>query len=231
MAKSKTSFRKGNKYEFKKGRKAWNKGLSTGLGENNSFYGKHHSQEVKEKLRYQKLKNPVLSQFKKGHKSWKGKKHSEETKRKQSEALKKYIKTAEHRKNISKSRLGKHYPKLAEARRHQVVPRKDTKIEIKIQNQLEELGIIYETHKPILGQPDVYIPEKNLCIFADGCYSHACHECKIQEGRNNPQAIRARKDWHRDFHVKHTLELEGYKVVRLWEHDIKKLDFNIEKYI
>lgn len=70
-------------------------------GENNPFYGKHHSEETIEKL-----KNRVIS---------------DETRRKLSEAAKgrqspnkgKHL-TEETKKKLSESRLGKHFPKLSE---------------------------------------------------------------------------------------------------------------------
>jgi DNA mismatch endonuclease, patch repair protein len=114
-----------------------------------------------------------------------------------------------------------------ETRLNQIIPMKDTKIEIKLQKQLDDVNIIYEKHKSILGQPDIYIPSLNLCIFADGCYWHGCHHCNIggigYKGVHN--------SFYRDFRIKHELELEGYKVMRLWEHDINKPDFNIMNYL
>ena len=39
------------------------------------------------------------------------------------------------------------------------------------------------------------------------------------------------KRWYTDFRIKHQLELEGYKVIRIWEHDIIKKDFDIMKFL
>lgn len=86
----------------------------------------------------------------------------------------------------------------------QVIPIKDTSIEVALQNALKEKGIEFEKHKPIFGQPDIFI-EPNICIFADGDYWHNLEKSK-----------------KRDAEVNITLQLMGYKVIRLWEHDIKK---------
>lgn len=86
----------------------------------------------------------------------------------------------------------------------QIFPVKDTSIEIKLQKALKNKGIEFETHKPIFGQPDIFI-KPNICIFADGDYWH-----KI------PKSI------PRDKIVNVTLQLMGYKVLRFWEHDIKQ---------
>ena len=98
---------------------------------------------------------------------------------------------------------------------------KDSK-QIAIQNQLEEKDIYFITHKAIIGQPDIYIPGLNLCIFADGCYWHGCqihHPTRYQDR------------FYSDFRIKHTLELEGYKVIRIWEHYINKANFDISTYL
>lgn len=80
--------------------------------------------------------------------------------------------------------------KIKEGKLRQVIPKKDTKIEKIIQNQLKDKGYIIETHKAVTGQPDSYIPELNLHIFGDGCYWHNCHECKfIQKELINHNSI------------------------------------------
>lgn len=86
----------------------------------------------------------------------------------------------------------------------QIFPMKDTSIEIALQKALKERGIEFETHKTIFGQPDIFI-KPNICIFADGDYWHTI-----------PKSI------PRDKLVNVTLQLMGYKVLRFWEHDIKK---------
>lgn len=96
--------------------------------------------------------------------------------------------------------------KIAESfkivRRFMVLPTKDTSIELKLQNILEKEGIKFEKHKPILGQPDIFI-EPNICIFADGDYWH-----------NRPERIR------RDVYVNRKLKEKGYTILRFWEHTI-----------
>lgn len=79
-------------------------GLNCILTRTNNKTG-FHSKETKDKisktLKEKKIKPP----------SWNGRFHSEETKEKMSLMAKKYIKTDEHRKNISKSMTGKVSPR------------------------------------------------------------------------------------------------------------------------
>lgn len=87
--------------------------------------------------------------------------------------------------------------------------RKETGIELKLQGLLREMGIVYETQKPLLGVTvaDIFI-EPNVAIFADGTYWHS-------------GAVREYKDSEKT----KTLKRGGYVVLRLEEKEINK---NIE---
>jgi len=93
--------------------------------------------------------------------------------------------------------------KISIMRLKQVFPRRDTKIEVKLQKELKNNSIPYETHKAIFGQPDIFI-KPNLCIFADGDYWHNLERCK-----------------KRDIEVNNVLINKGYIILRFWEHEIK----------
>lgn len=72
--------------------------------------------------------------------------------------------------------------------------------------------------------PDFYFPDCKLAVFVHGCFWHACPKCK----RNIPQSRRSfwtRKldeNRRRDQRVRRRLWREGYHVVRVWEHDLKR---------
>lgn len=114
------------------------------------------------------------------------------------------------------SRLGKRHTKevinkIKNARKLQILPKKDTLIEVKIQNFLKELNIEFFTHQYIYikhgYQCDIFIPILNLVIECDGDYWH-----KYPTGK--------------DIDYIRTSELieKGFKVLRLWEYEIKKLN-------
>ena len=137
-------------------------------------------------------------------------------------------------KNISKSMKGKtksgiHKKRIKEARAKQIFPIKDTKIEIKIQDFLTLLKIEFMTHKYMKiehgYQCDILIPiqkgiTQKIIIEVDGCYWHGCKICNknIRE-LNEFQNKQIEEDKIR---TKELLE-QGFKVLRLWEHDINKM--------
>ena len=108
-------------------------------------------------------------------------------------------------------------------RLHQVFPAKDTNIEKILQKGLRKKGIKFEKHKPILGQPDLFI-KPNICIFADGDFWHGW---LYLQGRD----FSGKKHFNNK-HFQHiikkdkkiTLQLKelGYNILRFWEHEINE---------
>ena len=117
----------------------------------------------------------------------------------------------------SKEKLYKERPevkeKISKSRAKQITPIKDTTIEVKIQNFLKQLNIEYFTHQYMniehSYQCDILIPSLNLVIECDGDYWH-----KYPIGREIDK-IR-------------TSELieKGFKVLRLWENEIRAMNLN-----
>lgn len=163
--------------------------------------------KISEKLKGRKCPWNKNNRFKKGHVSWsKGKKMSEEFCRKNRELILKHYR--EHPETIEKIKI---------ARSKQIMPKYDTIPEQIVQANLFQNGIMFRTHESILGQPDIFI-EPNLCIFVDGCYWHGCEQCH----NKNKMSEWIRSRIVRDQLITQKLILDGYKVLRFWEHDIKK---------
>lgn len=130
----------------------------------------------------------------------KGKPLTEETKSKISLANKGKIRSEETKRKISKGMKGNcNSPKM--------YPFINTSIELKVQSLLKESGIEFFTQYPIFGRPDIFI-KPNIAIFCDGCYWHKCPQCGFGSGLE------------RDKEVSEKLTEQGFKVIRLWEHQI-----------
>ncbi len=95
----------------------------------------------------------------------------------------------------------------------QKFPLIDSSIEVKIQNFLKELGIEFFTHQYMKidhgYQCDILIPSMNMVIECDGNYWH-----KYPAGLDKDH-IRTRE-----------LIEKGFKVLRLWESEIKQMSLN-----
>ena len=113
---------------------------------------------------------------------------------------------------------GKHHTeesilKIKKARAKQILPKKDTSIEVKIQNFLKQLNIEFFTHQYMHiehgYQCDVFIPSMNLVIECDGNYWHS------YPTGNDLDHIR----------TKELLE-KGFKVLRLWGFEINEMSIN-----
>jgi very-short-patch-repair endonuclease len=155
------------------------------------------------------------------NKGLRGFKRSEETKVKMSLANKKVKRTKEWCENISIAQRNKKLSKetiqkIKEARAKQILPMRDTSIEIKIQNFLKQLGIDFLTHQYIKDiehsyQCDILIPSMSIVIECDGNYWH-----KYPVGREIDN-LRTKE-----------LIKNGWRVIRLWESEIKTI--NLEDF-
>ena len=110
---------------------------------------------------------------------------------------------------------------------------KDTGLEKKVRSELHKRGLRFRKHPPRLpGKPDIVFPNQKIAIFLDGDFWHGYRfptwknklkpfwKNKIEETRK-----RDRKNFDR-------LKRDGWRVLRIWEHEIKK-DFSgaIEKIL
>lgn len=98
---------------------------------------------------------------------------------------------------------------------------KDTKIELAMSGILRKNKIKFQRHPKILGTPDFKIGTKTL-IFCDGDFWHG-HD--YRNGRVPPQKFwkeKIERNMARDKKVSRKLRREGWSVIHLWEHDIRK---------
>lgn len=81
--------------------------------------------------------------------------------------------------------------KLRTARLRQVLPKKDTSIEVAIQDELNYRGIIYEMHLPVCGvcQPDIVFPRRKIAVQCDGDYWHSLPK-RIESDRRQDKVLR-----------------------------------------
>ena len=72
-------------------------------------------------------------------------------------------------------------------------------------------------------RPDFVFPRKKLAVFVDGCFWHGCPKHATQPATNRAfwkKKFMANKA--RDLVVGRTLRQAGWRVVRVWEHELAK---------
>lgn len=140
--------------------------------------------------------------------------------------IKSFIKDKKFEEYYGEKKAGELKEKIRDKRAKQIFPVNDTSIEIKIQNFLKQLGISFFTHQYInikhKYRCDILIPSINLIIELDGDYWHGNPLFYPEE-----QLIQRQKEQkERDCIRTKELQEKGFKVLRLWENDIKKMELN-----
>jgi DNA mismatch endonuclease (patch repair protein) len=81
----------------------------------------------------------------------------------------------------------------------------------------------WRRNKKIFGKPDFIFSKLKLAIFVDGCFWHGCpkHETKPKNNRAFWKNKFTRNK-ARDVLVTRTLRRAGWRVLRVWEHELAK---------
>jgi DNA mismatch endonuclease (patch repair protein) len=75
----------------------------------------------------------------------------------------------------------------------------------------------------IFGKPDFIFRQARLAVFVDGCFWHSCPKHKTKPKNN--RAFWTKKltgNKRRDVLVTRTLRRSGWRVLRIWEHELAK---------
>jgi DNA mismatch endonuclease (patch repair protein) len=111
---------------------------------------------------------------------------------------------------------------------------KDTKPELIVRKWLWHHGYRYRLHrKDLPGKPDIVLPKYNAVIFVHGCFWHR-HDCKYASTPATRKDFWEKKldgNVERDkVNVQRLIELK-WRVLIIWECEIKKWDTALEKKI
>jgi DNA mismatch endonuclease (patch repair protein) len=101
---------------------------------------------------------------------------------------------------------------------------KNTGPEVKLRKLLFADGIRgYRIHYNLPGKPDIVFIKKKIAIFIDGCFWHKCPDCfQEPETRKEFWMNKIQSNIERDKKVNEQLSDEGWTVIRIWEHEIRK---------
>jgi len=117
---------------------------------------------------------------------------------------------------------------FTKAKRSQVMSRirgrgnKDT--ELRLIALMRAHGITgWRRSSKLTGKPDFVFPRLKLAVFVDGCFWHGCPKHATQP-KNNAAFWRKKiaANQARDRRVNRTLRARGWKVIRVWEHELTR---------
>lgn len=100
---------------------------------------------------------------------------------------------------------------------------RNTSPEIALRRAMWCLGLRYRVHFRIgRTRPDVTFPGPKLAVFVDGCFWHGCPQHSTTPKTNRDfWEQKLRRNRERDVENTQWLEAEGWRVLRLWEHEIE----------
>lgn len=100
---------------------------------------------------------------------------------------------------------------------------KDTNPEKQVRKALWAKGFRYRIHdKSIIGTPDVSNKSKKIAIFVDGCFWHGCKRCYVPPKTNSDYwKNKYQKNKERRKKVVKALTKEDWKIIQIWEHELK----------
>jgi len=81
----------------------------------------------------------------------------------------------------------------------------------------------WRRHQDVFGKPDFLFRRNRLTLFVDGCFWHGCPKhCKIPAGNRAFWKKKFAANKARDLRVNRELRKLGWRVIRIWEHDLAK---------
>ena len=109
----------------------------------------------------------------------------------------------------------------------------NTRIEKDVTKALWNLGYRFRKNaKTLPGKPDIAIQKYKIVIFLDSCFWHKCPE-HFKKPKSNLEywEPKIKRNIERDAEINQYYKDNNWHILRIWEHEIKKTNFQntIEK--
>ena len=98
---------------------------------------------------------------------------------------------------------------------------KNTSIDRKMRDMLSEAGARFEMYPDLFGSPDFQVG-KRVLVFCDGDFWHGYRYAEKKRPAKKYWREKIEGNMRRDRKVSRKLRRDGWSVLRIWEHDIKK---------
>ena len=119
------------------------------------------------------------------------------------------------------------------SRNMSAIKSKNTKPEIKVRKVLHSMGYRFRLHsKDLPGSPDIVLPKYKTVIFVHGCFWHRHENCKYASTPKTRQEFweaKFRENINRDKLNQENLSSKGWKIIIVWECEIKDKDFDLNR--
>lgn len=98
--------------------------------------------------------------------------------------------------------------------------------ELKLVTLFRAAGITgWRRNQKLPGKPDFVFRAQGVAMFVDGCFWHGCARCYRRPSSNreywDAKVLRNRA---RDRAVTAALKSQGWRVLRIWEHELKDIE-------
>ena len=99
---------------------------------------------------------------------------------------------------------------------------RDTGPELQLRSRLWERGFRYRLGLRVgRTRPDILFTKQRLAVFVDGCFWHGCPQHYVRpRTRTQFWSAKLRENVQRDRRQTRALGCEGWKVLRIWEHEV-----------
>lgn len=79
----------------------------------------------------------------------------------------------------------------------------------------------WRRHPAMFGKPDFVFRKSRVAIFVDGCFWHGCpSHCNMPRNNSTFWKCKLETNKRRDRTVTRLLRSTGWRVLRIWEHDL-----------
>ena len=100
---------------------------------------------------------------------------------------------------------------------------KDTGLERRLRSELEKLGIQFTIYpKDLPGKPDIAFPQEKIAVFVDGDFWHGYRFPAWEHSVSAFWREKIGKTRQRDQRDFRKLRKMGWRVIRIWQHEVKR---------
>ncbi|RKD26015.1 very short patch repair endonuclease [Ammoniphilus oxalaticus] len=99
-----------------------------------------------------------------------------------------------------------------------------TKLEQAVTKRLWTMGFRFRKNvQKLFGKPDLAIQKYKVVLFIDSCFWHGCPlHCRMPQSNTAYWQQKIERNRTRDEEVDSYYHEKGWKLLRIWEHDLKE---------